>query len=307
MPRALTYQQRLAHPRITGNLSKKGPGTTAYVLEMQGANTVATEFFGIAQVFPDFAVQLLDVVADIMIDEARERVRVETGATRDSINKDPGVWNKGERGEFSIRVGPTTFYAPFLEYGTKAKGGGMRNRPYPFMIPAADAVEPTYLAAVMHFMSIISTGTLAAGVPGMAQIMDGATGFGDTGGGGRSQGIRKAITDLRTFLYTTSKFLGDVAVFGGHTQIGPARRMMMTTARALGDISASMNSTLSSRFTRRLSGRVTGRLIGFGSRTFSGGASYSAFIGGRGGHRIYQRVAGRATAIRFGSSNLPGF
>lgn len=283
MPRALTYQQRLDQPRIMGNLAHRGPGTTMFVLELQGANVVANELFGAAAIFPDFVTQLLDVAADIGIDEARRFVQVETGATRDSINKQPGVWAKPERGEWSIRYGPTTFYSPFLEYGT------VHARPYPFMIPSADIVQPLFVAAVGEFVSLIAYGR-------------------STGAGGRITNhptMQGNFTAMRTFLYSTSKFLGDVAVFGGRRILGPPRAMMLSMARGLGDISSTMNNTLGSRFRARLTGRVSGHIVGFGSASLSHSKTYSGFIGGTAGHRIYQRAAGRFTNLGLSRNNLP--
>ena len=286
MPR-LTYEQRLAHPRIMGNRSRGRSTTTAVVAEIQGANAVIEHLYGAASVFPDFLVQVLDVSADIGIDEARKLVRVDTGATRDSINKEPGVWAKPERGEFSIRYGPTTFYAPFLEYGT------VHAQAYPFMIPSADVVQPLFYGAVMAFVDYITTGRISGASGIKSRVLS-------------QPGPSRAITSMRSFLYTGSKFLGDIAIFTQPRAFGPSRAMMLGMARALGDISSVMTSTIGSRVTHRLSGRVSGRIIGFGSRSLSHSESYSAFVGGASGHRIYQRAVGRYTNLGLSSNNLPG-
>ena len=62
---------------------------------------------------------------------------VDTGATRNSI----GVDFDSSDG-FSATIGPTTAYAPYLEFGTG------RMSPRPFMGPAADAVLPSLEAAL---------------------------------------------------------------------------------------------------------------------------------------------------------------
>ena len=278
------------HPgkRLIGNRSRfHGPGTDAFIVEVQGANAVADHFFGYGALWDSFARQLLDVTADIGMEEARRLVHVRTGATRASINKDPGVWAKPNVGEWSIRYGPTTFYAPFLEYGT------IRSAPYPFMIPSGDLAEAVFVPAVLSVLNILVTGQLGSG---------GGGGGGIAGGANRVIGdprIQGSFSALRSFLYTTEKFLGDIAVFGGRGFIGPARNSMLHLARALGDVSSVMNHTISTRVSNRLRGRVTGHLIGFGAHSLSYERVYSSFPGGTGGHRIYQRVAGKFGTIGF--------
>ncbi len=66
-------------------------------------------------------------------------VPVDTGATKNSIDMD--VLADGD-GKVEVEVGPTTWYAPLLERGTE------RMPPRPFMGPAFDAVEDTYVAAI---------------------------------------------------------------------------------------------------------------------------------------------------------------
>ena len=69
---------------------------------------------------------------------AKNRVAVDTGATKNSISTE--IQNRGNtlRGE----VGPTTSYAGFLERGTS------RQRAQPYLRPATDAVLPGYQAAL---------------------------------------------------------------------------------------------------------------------------------------------------------------
>lgn len=59
-----------------------------------------------------------------------------TGATANSIGVDL------EDGGLAASIGPTTSYAPYLEFGTR------RMSPRPFMGPALDAVEPSFTAAM---------------------------------------------------------------------------------------------------------------------------------------------------------------
>lgn len=63
---------------------------------------------------------------------------VDTGATRASI----GVDYSAGAGEIRASIGPTTHYAPYLEFGTA------RMAPRPFMGPAADRNMPLIEQAI---------------------------------------------------------------------------------------------------------------------------------------------------------------
>ena len=264
-------------------MSRGRSTTAAFVLEIQGANVVTEYLLGAAGIMDSFFPQILDVSADIGIDHARKLVQVDTGATRDSINSSPGVWAKPERGEWSIRFGPTTFYAPFLEYGT------VKNAPFPFMHPAGDLAGNGFVRATEAFVNMLVSGRIFSGGGAAGEALS-------------DPRVSSSITGMRSFLYTTSKALGDISVFtGGRDFFGPIRGTMLGLAKGLGDVSSIMTRTVGGRITNRLTGRVTGRIIGFGSASFSGGNTYSAFVGGSAGHRIYQRAAGRYTKGAFGS------
>lgn len=290
-------QRRPSNRRLMGNRSHLGPGTTAYVTEIQGVNVLADHFWIMAELAPSFFPQLLDVTADIGIEFAQEIVPVSAITdpdhlhTRDSINKRPGVIDKGHKGEWSIRFGPTTYYAPFIEYGTRFMA------PRPFMIPAGDLAEKVFVASVIEFLNLFDTD-------------NGGMGFGSgnihAGMALRDPRIKRSTSSARGLLYSSAKFLGDVSVFGGREIIGPARETMYSIARRMGDVSSVMNGTLSARISRRLAGRATGKLAGYGTATFSSGSTYSAFPGGEGGRRVYQRVVGRSTNIGLSSIRFGG-
>lgn len=70
----------------------------------------------------------------------KELVHVDTGATKNSIGTD--FAGDGRSGVIESETGPTTDWAPHLEYGTSRMG------PFPFMGPAFDRHAPTFLAAV---------------------------------------------------------------------------------------------------------------------------------------------------------------
>ena len=278
--------------RIMGNQKRFGPGTTAYVTELQGVNVLSEHFWAMAELGNSFFPQLLDVVGDIGVDRAKELVPVsgitEEGHvhTRETINKDPGVISKPHKGEFSVRYGPTTFYSPFLEYGTRFMA------PRPFMIPSGDLAEVVFFRSIVAFLQLFDTFT-------------GGQGFGSgdpiAGQALNDPKIRSTVGGFRSLLYSTAKFLGDISVFGGREFIGPARGRMYSLAQKLGDVSSVTRGAIGTRITRRLQGRAIGRLAGFGSASLSFGKSYSAFPGGEGGRRVYQRAIGRGSSIGFGA------
>lgn len=230
-----------------------------------------------------FAQGIIQVVGEIGAEIARQMAPYRTGATYDSFEDDGGdlvtTSFKPERGEWQGAYGPQTFYSPFLEYGTIF----MQARP--FMNPSADQIEPLFVSSVEEFVKLLATTT---GGAGWGQNM--ATG---------SHQVRGSFTGVRSMLYSSAKALGDIAVFGGREFLGPIRGTMYGLARGLGDVSSIMNHTIGQRVTNRLRGRVTGHIIGFGSASLNYGRSYSGFVGGAGGHRIYQRIAGRYGTLGF--------
>ena len=310
---------RPPNKRLIGNRKGRGPGTSVLVAEVQGANAVADHLIVIGQLFDQFAPAILDIIADVGIEVARDFVpspegyptlglgrnpgnypnfgRYATGATWESINKAPGVISKPGRAEYSVRVGPTTFYAPFLEYGT------IWMSPRPFMMPAGDVMEKLLFESFKAFAKLVGL-THAPTQIGNVQ--------GPSGNVLADQRVHSPFTQARSFLYSTSKFLGDISVFGGREMFGPARALTLSLARSLGDVSAIMSGAIGSRVTNRLGGRVTGKISGFGSASLQHSKSYSGFAGGASGHRIYQRVVGRFgsqtsfTNLGF-SNNFRGF
>ena len=71
--------------------------------------------------------------------KAKEIVPVDTSATKNSIWPDFDNLRNLE-----VRIGPTTDYAPFVEFGTS------RQRAQPFMIPAIEAEGPRLAQAVVE-------------------------------------------------------------------------------------------------------------------------------------------------------------
>jgi HK97 gp10 family phage protein len=283
---------RPPNKRLIGNRKSKGPGTSFYEVQLIGANTLMEHFWVMGQLWDSFAPGLLEVTGEIGIEIAREHVPVDTGETRDSINMDPGVIAKSNIGEYSIRVGPTTFYSPFLEYGT------MFMAPRPFMMIAGDAMERIVIKSTIEFIKLVDTNTAGMGFGGGADL---------TGRALSDSRVRSPVSGARTFLYSTSKALGDIAVFGGREFLGPIRGSMLSLAKGLGDVGSAMTGTIGTRVSNRLRGRAIGHLSGFGSASLTAEKTYSGFAGGSAGHRVYARVAGRYGNLGFSGTNLGQF
>ena len=84
--------------------------------------------------------QVVQIAARNIEKDAKQRMTdwpaVDTGDTRSSIFVDPGSPS------FSQHIGPTTEYAPFIEFGTRY----MSARPY--MIPALEKEAPRFKEAL---------------------------------------------------------------------------------------------------------------------------------------------------------------
>lgn len=240
------------------------------VIEVRGLGAVIEHWFAVSQLTLELTPQVLDFYADVIVHNGRQFVRKKTWATHDSITKDPGV-EQISHGNFYVDMGPTTFYSRFLEWGT------IHAPAYPFMLPAIDLAEPDFIKAM-------------ADVAAIADYMGGPISVGTASSDPR---VKSPIQRLRGSLYSISKALGDVAVFGGRAQVVGVRSFAIDMARMLGDVQSIMSGTLSSRISTRLRGRATGRLRGYETATLNFAQTYSGFPGGEGGHRIYNRFMGR--------------
>ena len=87
--------------------------------------------------------QVVEIAARHVETKAKDDVPYDTGATKNSINATP-------EGELSWRIGPTTEYAPFLEYGTRH----MVARP--FLIPAVEQEVPRLRRALSQVTDELS-------------------------------------------------------------------------------------------------------------------------------------------------------
>ena len=83
--------------------------------------------------------QVVEIAARHVEAKAKDDVPVDTGTTKNSISAT-------QEDELAWRVGPTTEYAPFIEYGTRY----MTARP--FLIPAVEGEMPRLEQALSQLM-----------------------------------------------------------------------------------------------------------------------------------------------------------
>lgn len=185
-------------------------------------------------------------------------------------------------GSVTVDIGPSTWYAPFPEYGM---GGHAGIGPRPFMMDTFFAVLPLWRTVFMELADL--------GKRGQASRSFQTEPYART--------LNAQIGRVRQRLYSVEKEIGDVFPLGLPSAIGRhLRSYMVDIARTLGDIQAVVGRAVGARYSRRLSGRITGRLIGVGAHSIFGGASYTTSISG--GQRVYNRIAGKYMA-RFASQN----
>lgn len=251
-----------------------------YHVEMQliGWRTLIMDQYAVSSLVTSLATQVTQLAGELVRDSALRdsTFQDQTGETRRSMLKDPVMILNGD--DVIAEMGPTTFYAPFLEFGW-VKGG--TPYAYPFMIPALDKHTVDFINGHIDVMGIVAGERPYVLRPPM----------------GRDKRITSTMSRARNFLYTYEKALGDVAVLTGSAFIGPVRAAMLMMAKQLGDLSASMQGTVGARISTRITGRVTGRGLGYvntivASRTYSGSPGGSSGVGSR----VYNRVAGRVTA-----------
>jgi hypothetical protein len=236
---------------------------------VQGLRTNVQHWIGMAAMADNLVEAAVADTAQDIAREATALVRYEDPDlntrephTRDTIYYE--VWKEGNQvvGE----VGATTTAARMMEFGF-FRGGTFHQ--YPFLMPAADKYAPLFYAR----MAMI--GWVAAGMP--IHLLPEA-----------SPQVVSTITQMRTFLYSFSRFVGDVQIFGKSQTLQAARGYALAGARSLGDISASMRGALLTR----VSHRFFGRFSGYGIRSYTP-AHATAQIGGSGALRLYNRFAGR--------------
>lgn len=108
--------------------------------------TVTIQFNKFAQIADALPAKTKAVVKKASFDveaQGKNRVPVDTGALKNSIS------TEFEDGGLTGIIAPHTDYALFVELGTR------RQSAQPYMIPAADAVRPAFVAACKQMLKEI--------------------------------------------------------------------------------------------------------------------------------------------------------
>lgn len=109
-----------------------------FIAHMNELNTLAVRLGAAGFTAPAKASAAIRKTAHDIEATAKTLVPVDTGATKNSIyveNADPDGRTLGA-GSLAAEIGPTTHYAPHLEYGT------VKMAPHAFMGPALDRHAP---------------------------------------------------------------------------------------------------------------------------------------------------------------------
>ena len=237
-------------------------------ITIRGLNVVAEHWDAMDALLPGAIWQILNEGGQLMTKAARRTVPIDSGDTFRSIHHFMTTMPNATM----VSVGPTTFYAPFIEYGL---GGHSHIGPRPFMLNALHEVLPGMVMAFRELTLLAKRGAkYKFSTPEYASDLN------------------SLIAKWRGHLYTAEKEIGDLIPIGGFTGLRGIRESLLGCARVLGDVQAVMGRVVGQRFARRLTGKVTGRLIGVGSRTIFVDRTISADFGV--GQRAYNRVAGRA-------------
>ena len=214
----------------------------------------------------------------LMVDEARLGLLGETGLRKavksgDTLKSVHSVV-KGSGNSVTTSTGPTTFYAPFIEFGLASHS---HIGPRPFMGQALAKSLPFLLQAYADLAAVAKYGSKAV-ITSPPYKRD----------------LEAYLRRWRIKLYSIERALGNVAVLAPLgfriPGTGKFRSSLLHMAREIGDIQAIMGRTVGLRFQRRLTGKVTGRLIGVGSRTVFVNKSVGARI--TGAERFYNVWAG---------------
>ena len=184
----------------------------------------------------------------------------------------------------TVSVGPTTFYAPFIEYGLATHAG---IGPRPFMTHAAFSIIPGLVQAYADLAAVAAHG--AAAIIKSPRY---------------KHPLEKYLRKWRKWLYDREKAIGNITPFSvtGLGGLGLFRTQMLGMARGLGDLNAVITRTIGMRFQRRLVGQFTGRAIGIGSRTIF--INKSVNVGFSPAQRGYNLIAGKQVSQFINQSNF---
>ena len=262
-------------PRAAVNRIVSGQPSSMTII-LQGQRVVTEDMFTLAAMMPPLVAEIVRFFGSVLVDVARmiHTPNIDTKETYDSISAGPQPGGPAVIFPVGfgtgIDVGPFTSYAPFQEFGFVhyQTGQFIQN---PFMIPAADIIEPVFFDTMMQAVEVAQFRRTLSGPAALSP----------------ASGI---LTGFRGGLYSASKFIGDVQVFG-FRGLSKFRGAALTGAQSIGDVNATMRGAIGSRIVRRVTGRfAAGGLHANVSTTMTGpgrewtGASM----------RIYNRISGRA-------------
>jgi len=158
-----------------------------------------------------------------------------------------------------------------LEFGFRHVRSG-RFIQYPYMIPALDIETPAFIG----------------GMTDIAYLADGF--MTPHSAGAATASLAATASKWRTFLYSTSRALGDVQVIVGSPFIGQIRSASLMAARGLGDLNAIMKASIFTRVEARLFGSFTTAMGRFNLSTSGTGFSNTA-------NRIFNRYMGHGYGL----------
>lgn len=242
---------------------------------LQGHRVLAEDMYTMALLMPPLVAETVRFFGSVLVDVAREvhTPNIDTRATYDSISAGPVPGGPAMIFPVGlgtgIDVGPFTTYAPLLEFGFVHVGSGefIFN---PFMVPATDIITPVFFDTMIQLAEIAQFRRTLVGPAALSP----------------ASGI---LSGLRGGLYSASKFIGDVQVFG-FRGLSSVRGGLLVAAQSLGDVNATMRGAIGHRISRRVVGRFAGRgLHANVSTTLSGpGRKWTGTS-----MRIYNRISGR--------------
>lgn len=243
-----------------------------------GLNVAAEHWQAMGDVFPAAVWTIQNRAGEEMSREGRIRISeygaVDSGDTLRSIHHFLSTTSDS----VTVSTGPTTFYAPFIEYGLAAHSAPHIG-PRPFMMDAMFAILPEWIHAFNGLATIARKGTR-----------------GRFPSGPYKSPIDALLANVRARLYSIEKAIGDTVILPGVSIAPPGtsrfRERALGGARVIGDVQSVLGRVVGTRFQRRLTGKVTGRLIGVGSRTVFVNKTVGARISGA--ERIYNKQAGKA-------------
>ena len=286
-PKAGSFRATIPGALSSAGVSRAFRGSPiSMTITIQGARVLEQHFAAVAAATAVMAPFFVSLFGEFLAETAKaiHEPHRDSGDTYNSITagQEPGqapfvfIADGGP----AVDIGPNTFYAPFQEFGFIhwRSGDFIIN---PFMVPAADATAPLFFDAFIQMAEIAANRTTFTGAASTGNALFG---------------------QFRGFLYTYSKFLGDIQVFGGFGPgVARSRTVALKSARVLGDVDAGMRGAIGRRVTHRFIGRFAAQGLSATVRTSLTGPSSSS-IGSS--SRLYNRIRGRALGRGLGIGGL---